>query len=81
MTCLGAGIGVDDMFLLMSAWGESMGHDVGVPQRVGLTFSKAGIGITITTLTDFLAFLIGASSDFVAVRQFCLYTGTLGFSP
>ena len=66
------------MFLLMSSWGESIERDVDVPQRVGMTFSKAGIGITITTLTDFLAFLIGVNSTFVAVRQFCLFTGTLG---
>ena len=63
------------MFLLMTAWGESIEYRVDVPCRVGLTFAKAGVGITITTLTDFLAFLIGCSSVFIAVRRFCLYTG------
>lgn len=73
-----AGIGVDDMFLLMSAWGETIHlQDLSVPDRVGITFSKAGIGITITSLTDFLAFLIGITSDFIVVRQFCIYTGML----
>lgn len=66
------------MFLLMSAWGETIHlQDLSVPDRVGITFSKAGIGITITSLTDFLAFLIGITSDFIVVRQFCIYTGML----
>ncbi|XP_025111120.1 patched domain-containing protein 3-like [Pomacea canaliculata] len=76
MPFLVIGIGVDDMFLLMSAWGETIHlQDLSVPDRVGITFSKAGIGITITSLTDFLAFLIGITSDFIVVRQFCIYTG------
>ncbi|KAL8600703.1 hypothetical protein ACOMHN_057293 [Nucella lapillus] len=76
MPFLVLGIGVDDMFLLMSSWGESIAYEMDLPHRVGLTFSKAGVGITITTLTDFLAFLIGISSTFIAVRQFCIFTAT-----
>lgn len=72
------GIGVDDMFLLMSAWGESISMPgLTTPQRLGVTFANAGIGITITSVTDFLAFLIGYSSDFIVVRHFCIFTGKL----
>ncbi|KAK7104482.1 patched domain-containing protein 3-like [Littorina saxatilis] len=74
MPYLVLGIGVDDMFLMMSAWGESFQYNVGTPERLGLTFSKAGVGITITSVTDFLAFLIGISSSFLAVKLFCLFT-------
>lgn len=70
------GIGVDDMFLLMSCWSSTLGtRDLSVPQRIRETFRAAGIGITITSLTDSLAFAIGASSVFISVRNFCLYSG------
>ncbi|XP_048240441.1 patched domain-containing protein 3-like [Haliotis rufescens] len=70
------GIGVDDMFLLMSSWAETYPHrDKTVASRMGMTFASAGIGITITSLTDLLAFLTGVSSVFLSVRNFCLYTG------
>ncbi|XP_046340750.2 patched domain-containing protein 3-like [Haliotis rufescens] len=70
------GIGVDDMFLLMSSWAETYPHrDKSVASRMGMTFASAGIGITITSLTDLLAFLTGVSSVFLSVRNFCLYTG------
>nr|KAG5698284.1 hypothetical protein BaRGS_016986 [Batillaria attramentaria] len=76
MPFLVIGIGVDDMFLLMSAWAESQNErGLDVPGRVGSTFAKAGVGITITSLTDFLAFLIGFTSEFIAVRHFCVFTG------
>ena len=45
-----AGIGVDDMFLLMSGWSETLSvSDLTVPERIGTMFKKVGIGITITS--------------------------------
>lgn len=70
------GIGVDDMFLVMSSWSElTNDHVMTVPQRVGSTLALAGVGITVTSVTDLLAFLIGGSSVFYCVQSFCLYTG------
>ncbi|XP_046556222.1 patched domain-containing protein 3-like [Haliotis rubra] len=70
------GIGVDDMFLLMSSWAETYPlRDQTVASRMGKTFASAGIGITITSLTNLLAFLTGISSVFLSVRNFCVYTG------
>ncbi|XP_070195831.1 patched domain-containing protein 3-like [Littorina saxatilis] len=70
------GIGVDDMFLLMSSWSETLHQpDLSVPDRVSMTLSVAGVGMTVTSLTDFLAFMIGYSSVFFSVRNFCLYAG------
>ncbi|KAK7508062.1 hypothetical protein BaRGS_00001027 [Batillaria attramentaria] len=69
-------IGIDDMFLLMSSWSETLGlTELTVPARVGETFAKAGIGITITSVTDFLAFCIGTTSVFRSVTNFSLYAG------
>ncbi|CAG5117285.1 unnamed protein product [Candidula unifasciata] len=76
MPFLTLGIGVDDMFLLMSSWSETLSiTDLTIPERIGTVYRKAGIGITITSVTDFLAFAIGASSIFRSVRNFCIYTG------
>jgi hypothetical protein len=78
-----AGIGVDDMFLLMSSWSEILPENEAektveyVPILVGQTLAKAGLGITITSITDFLAFLIGSFSKFRSVTSFSLYAGPL----
>ncbi|XP_076458712.1 patched domain-containing protein 3-like [Babylonia areolata] len=75
------GIGVDDMFLMMSSWSESLPSSPDeqnvqhVPEILGKTLAKAGIGITITSVTDFLAFMIGAASVFRSVTNFSLYAG------
>ncbi|XP_012938836.1 patched domain-containing protein 3 [Aplysia californica] len=76
MPFLTLGIGVDDMFLLMNSWSETTAlTDLSVPERIGTVFRKAGVGITITSVTDFLAFVVGSSSVFKSVRNFCIYTG------
>ena len=75
------GIGVDDMFLLMSAWSENLPEEPEeqkvdhVPNILGRTLASAGIAITITSLTDFLAFVIGIVSVFRSVTLFSLYAG------
>jgi hypothetical protein len=43
--------------------------------RIGETMKTSGISITITSLTDLLAFAAGASSVFLSVRNFCIYAG------
>ena len=42
---------------------------------LGDMYKHAGVAITVTTLTDVLAFGISASSDYISVRTFCIYTG------
>lgn len=38
------------------------------------------MSITVTSLTDFLSFLVGALTPFPCVRIFCIYTGVaVGF--
>ncbi|XP_015461356.3 patched domain-containing protein 3-like [Astyanax mexicanus] len=69
------GIGVDDMFILISCWQQTNVHDR-VEDRLANTYKEAAISITITTLTDVLAFYIGLMTPFRSVQSFCLYTST-----
>lgn len=67
------GIGVDDMFMLMSGMAQT-DPKASVEERIGKTMRTSGISITITSLTDLLAFAAGASSVFLSVRNFCIYS-------
>ncbi|KAK3099247.1 hypothetical protein FSP39_001509 [Pinctada imbricata] len=80
------GIGVDDMFLLLAGLSETYetatkdGKQWTVESRVMYTMRKSGIGITITSVTDVIAFLAGISSSFLGVRNFCIYTGEYNYA-
>ncbi|KAI4881415.1 hypothetical protein NFI96_027089, partial [Prochilodus magdalenae] len=69
------GVGVDDMFIMISCWQKTKVHDK-VEKRLAKTYEEAAVSITITTLTDVLAFYIGLMSPFPSVQSFCMYTGT-----
>ncbi|KAK2822039.1 hypothetical protein Q5P01_022104 [Channa striata] len=66
------GIGLDDMFIMISCWQKTRVVD-SVPDRLAGTYKEAAVSITITTLTDALALFLGYSSPFGSVRSFCLY--------
>ncbi|XP_058956472.2 patched domain-containing protein 3 isoform X1 [Pocillopora verrucosa] len=72
------GIGVDDMFVIVQAW-NNLSPDTHknqeIAERIGLALKHAGCSITITSLTDFLAFMIGATTILPALRSFCLFAG------
>ncbi|XP_051857565.1 patched domain-containing protein 3 [Antechinus flavipes] len=69
------GVGVDDMFIMISAWQKTKSiHSI--EQRLADTYAEAAVSITITTLTDVLAFYIGIMTPFKSVQAFCIYTGT-----
>ncbi|XP_077994821.1 patched domain-containing protein 3-like [Glandiceps talaboti] len=68
------GIGVDDMFIMIAAWRRTA-PSKSVVERMGEAYSEAAMSITITSITDFLAFCIGAITTFPSVRIFCIYTG------
>ena len=45
------GIGMDDTFVMLSAWRRSNNH-MSVPERMGKAYAEAGISITFTSLTN-----------------------------
>ena len=52
------GIGLDDMYILVSSWRLTRVSDP-LSQRVQLTLKDAAVSITITSVTDALAFAVG----------------------
>lgn len=73
-----AGVGVDDMFIMIASWEQSLRkkEKSNVKSLLAETYAEAALSVTITTLTDVLAFFIGTWTAFLSVRSFCLYTGT-----
>lgn len=74
MPFLVLGVGVDNMFIMISAW-RHLSLFLTVEERMGRTFSEAAVSITITNLTDVLAFVIGSTIKLPGIRIFCAYAG------
>ncbi|NWX91470.1 PTHD3 protein, partial [Nothoprocta ornata] len=72
------GVGVDDMFIIIACWEKSVKEveKSDTKARLAETYTEAAVSVTITTLTDVLAFFIGTWTAFSSVKSFCLYTGT-----
>jgi len=66
------GLGLDDMFVLLRSY-ELTSPALSVAERVAETMERGGVSILFTTITDIVAFGIGASSTFGAVSSFCAY--------
>ena len=58
------GIGVDDMYVIVQALDNLSKADRSGPVhlRIGKAMEHAGVSITVTSLTDMAAFLIGSST-------------------
>ena len=75
------GIGVDDMFVIMKCFDnlsaeEKNLHSVDdIPGAMSMTMRRAGVAITVTSLTDFMVFAIGGTTVLPALRSFCLWCG------
>ena len=59
-----SGIGVDDMFVVVETWKNLRPEEakVDVPLKLALALSRSGVSITVTSITDIVAFGIGAST-------------------
>jgi predicted RND superfamily exporter protein len=62
------------MFILLSGLADTSSND-DVETRIGQTMRTSGVAITITSITDVIAFCAGAASVFPSVRNFSWYTG------
>ena len=65
-------IGIDDMFIICDEF-DRQSKDICPKYRVSLALSKVGATITMTTVTDIIAFFVSATSSFPAIRYFCIY--------
>ena len=73
MPILMLGIGVDDMFVICNAIDQvSLTHSA--EERLKEAMRHAGPSITITSLTNCLAFLSGSVSSIPAIQSFCYYS-------
>ncbi|XP_042241717.1 patched domain-containing protein 3-like [Homarus americanus] len=69
------GLGIDDMFVIMQAWNNLSPQEqkLELDERVGCALKHAGASITVTSVTDFVAFAVGSTTVLPALRSFCLY--------
>ena len=60
------------MFVVVEAWKNLDAHELekSLPERVGLAMKHAGVSVTVTSITDIVAFGIGAST--VSIHLFLL---------
>ncbi|XP_021370704.1 patched domain-containing protein 3-like isoform X1 [Mizuhopecten yessoensis] len=76
------GIGVDDMFVIVESWKNLTPKEMQLPlvDRMALSLKHAGVSITVTSITDVVAFAIGASTVIPGLSGFCIYAalGILG---
>ncbi len=82
------GIGIDDMFIIYASFKyaydhrkkKSEGSDEDIGDLIGETMLKSGVSITITSITDFVAFIVGLTTGFISVQIFCVYAAvSIGF--
>lgn len=66
------GIGLDDMFVLMKAF-EREDITNGVEARLVASMQEAGSSITVTTVTNIVAFTVGGQLPFPALSAFCIF--------
>lgn len=66
-------LGVDDMFVILACWEELTTEQKKLPihEKIGLMLKHAGVSISITSFTDVIAFLIGASTVSNYFFAFC----------
>ena len=69
------GVGIDDMFVLVQSY-ENLTEEEkkeDLPERFGKTLSYAGMAVSVTSVTNIVAFSLGATTVIPALRSFCLY--------
>ena len=65
------GIGIDDIFIIVDELDRHKPQDV--PETINVVMANSGPTITMTTVTDLVAFAVSTSTSFPAIRYFCIY--------
>ena len=76
------GIGIDDMFVIVQC-NDTLSEkekSKSIIERTGSTLSQAGSAITVTSVTNFIAFGIGATSSIPTLQSFCVFAALGIFS-
>lgn len=63
------------MFIMISAWHNTRFTDP-PEKRFAEALSEAAVAISITSLTDIIAFSVGTWNPLPAMQMFCYYTAT-----
>lgn len=69
------GLGVDDIFVIIAAYRKvsDSSKETTLEENIARTMQKAGASITITSLTDIIAFLVGSFTILPSLRSFCIF--------
>ena len=69
------GVGIDDMFVLVQSY-ENLSDEekkLPLPERFAKAMSYAGMAVSVTSVTNIVAFSLGATTVIPALRSFCLF--------
>lgn len=66
------GVGIDDMFIIYASFRQT-DSSLKTSDRIAQSLRYSGVSITITSLTDFTAFLVGLTAGFRSISIFCVY--------
>ncbi|CAN0219603.1 unnamed protein product [Pylaiella littoralis] len=66
------GLGVDDSFVICNAFGRTDPRK-SIPDRMREGLGTSGVSITVTSITDFVAFMISSTTVLPALSSFCVY--------
>ena len=65
-------VGIDDMFIIIDEV-DSLNSSITGTERLVIAIKHVGASITMTSVTDIIAFIITATSDLPSIRWFCIY--------